>query len=255
MKSIPLLLAFSICCVFFVSLFLFSFLFLSYHHQIIAHALTKRRKHSEKSTTNMGTIEQTVVHLATRISKEVLDHPSTPSSDACLDLLGELKQVKITMVLLEKTKIGKIFVKFTKAINRHKRTETGIEELKKWERSLDLSTELLEKWKKIADKEAKSKVSTAASKKVLQEDKKLPGLPKNATEYRNRLVTQNKQMYKDPPVCPPGTIIIESEKCPLPKRNKTTGELSFVAGGEDSNIQALLKDFHPNRSPEGKIIK
>ena len=205
----------------------------------------------------MGTSEQTVVHLATRISKEVLDHPSTPSSEACLDLLGELKQVKITMMLLEKTKIGKMVTKCIKVIKRHKRTETGIEELKKWERSLDLSTELLEKWKKIANEEAKSKITIAAAaaakKKVPhEEDKKLSGLPKNVTEYRNRLITQKKQMYKDPPVCPPGTIIIESDKCSLPKRNKTTGELSFVAG-EDSNIQALLKDFHPNRSPEGKI--
>jgi hypothetical protein len=205
----------------------------------------------------MGTSEQTVVHLATRISKEVLDHPSTPSSDACLDLLRELKQVKITMKLLEKTKIGKMVTKCIKVIKRHKRTETGIEELKKWERSLDLSTELLEKWKKIADKEAKSKITTTTTAKTKvfhEEGKKLSGLPKNATEYRNRLITQKKQMYKDPPVCPPDTIIIESDKCSLPKRNKTTGELSFVAG-EDSNIQTLLKDFHPNRSPEGKIIK
>jgi len=55
-------------------------------------------------------------------------------------------------------------------------------------------------------------------------------------------------MYKDPPVLPPSNIIIESSKYPLPKRNKD-GELVFVAG-KDESIRPLLKDFHPNRSPE-----
>lgn len=196
----------------------------------------------------MGTSEQTVVHLATRISKEVCDHPSTPSIDACLDLFGELRKVKITMLLLEKTKIGKLVTKSIKVIKRHKRTETGADELKKWERSLDLLTGLLENWKEIADKEAKSKTT----KNNNLQDTKRPGLPKNTTEYRSRLVTQKKDMYKDPPVLPPSSIVIESAKCPLPERNKTTGELSFLAG-EDASMQAVLKDFHPNRTPEGRI--
>mmetsp|Transcript_44705 Transcript_44705/g.45344 ORF Transcript_44705/g.45344 Transcript_44705/m.45344 type:complete len:366 (+) Transcript_44705:1-1098(+) len=198
----------------------------------------------------MGTSEQTVVHLATRISKEVCDHPSTPSSDVCLDLFEELKKVTITMLLLEKTKIGKLVTKSIKVIKRHKRTETGADELKKWERSLDLLTGLLDNWKEIADKETdtQSKAKTTMNNKNLQ-DTKRPGLPKNATEYRNRLVTQKKDMYKDPPVLPPSSIVTESTKCPLPKRDKTTDALSFLAG-EDTSIQAVLKDFHPNRSPE-----
>merc|ERR1711865_1346976 len=55
-------------------------------------------------------------------------------------------------------------------------------------------------------------------------------------------------MYKDPPVLPPSNIVIESSKCPTPKRNKV-GEYTFIAG-EDDCIQPLLKDFHPNCSPE-----
>lgn len=193
----------------------------------------------------MGTSEQTVTHFANRLSKEIVDNP-VPDAETCIDLLEELKEVKITLSSLEKSKIGKYLTKSVKAFKRHKRTsvEDGAEH---WNSAIEMSTELLEQWKKIADKEAKSKVA----KKT--QNAKLPGLPKNASEYRVRLVTQKKEMYKDPPVVPPPTIVIESEMCPLPKRNKSTGELTFVAG-EDFSIKSLLKDFHPNRTPEGKIM-
>ena len=192
----------------------------------------------------MGKSEQTAIHLANRLSKEIVDHSDVPDADACIDLLEELKKVTITMALLEKSKIGKYLTKLVKAFKRHKRTE-GTDAETSWNNAIEISTELLEKWKKIADKEAKSKTA----KKV--QNSKQPGLPKNASEYRVRLVTQKKDMYKDPPVLPPATIAIESEYCPLPKRDKSTGALTFVAG-EDSSIKSLLKDFHPNRTPEGK---
>lgn len=35
---------------------------------------------------------------------------------------------------------------------------------------------------------------------------------------------------------------------PLPKRDKTSGELTFTGGSSD--IKAMLKDFKPNRTPE-----
>jgi hypothetical protein len=44
------------------------------------------------------------------------------------------------------------------------------------------------------------------------------------------------------------SIKIESYTCPLPTRDKATGALTFTA--KDSKVQKLLKDFHPNRSPE-----
>lgn len=190
----------------------------------------------------MGKNEQTAIHLANRLSKEIVDHSDVPDADACIGLLEELKKVTITMALLEKSKIGKYLTKSVKAFKRHKRTE-GTDAETSWNNAIEISTELLEKWKKIADKEAKSKTA-----KKLQNSKQ-PGLPKNASEYRVRLVSQKKEMYKDPPVLPPATIAIESEYCPLPKRDKSTGELTFVAG-EDSSIKSLLKDFHPNRTPE-----
>lgn len=193
----------------------------------------------------MGTSEQNATHLATRLSKEIIDHCDEPDVGACIDLLEELKQINITMSLLEKSKIGKYLTKSVKVFKRHKRTEgtSGLDGAASWNNAIEMSTELLEKWKKTADKEAKSKTAKKS------QNTKQPGLPKNASEYRARLVSQKKDMYKDPPVLPLPTIVIESEKCPIPKRNKSTGELTFVSG-EDSSIQSLLKDFHPNRTPE-----
>jgi len=195
----------------------------------------------------MRSSEQNVAHLASRLSKEILDHPETPDIDACIDILEEMKEIKITLSLLETSKIGKYLVKCMKVFKRHKRTEStsGGDAAKQWNDAIESSSNLLEKWKHIADKESKSKTAKKAQKS------KLPGLPKNAAEYRVRLVTQKKDMYKDPPVLPPPKVVIESEICPLPKRDKATGELSFVAG-TDSSIKSLLKDFHPNRTPEGR---
>lgn len=198
----------------------------------------------------MGGNEQSVIHLAARLSKEVVENPDIPDVDACIDLLEELEKVTITMSLLGKSKIGKYLTKSIKTFKRHKRTESTSGEdalADNWGRAIEMSTALLDDWKKAANKEAKSKTA----KKNQEQNPNQPGLPKTAADYRIRLIAQKKEIYKDPPVVPPPSIVIESEKCPLPKRNKDTGELTFVAG-EDSAIKALLKDFHPNRTPEGK---
>jgi hypothetical protein len=169
-------------------------------------------------------------------------------------LIEELKKVKITIAVLETTKIGKLVTKSIKNIKRHKRTETDQEEVNKLELSIKLLTELLEGWKKLAEKEAKSVAAKKKKKTTMatMNEKEMTGLPNTSSEYRNRLIIQKKELYKDPPVLPPSNIVIESSKCAIPKRNQSGG-LTFVSG-EDSTIQSLLNDFHPNRSPEGKFI-
>ena len=34
----------------------------------------------------MGTSEQTAIHLASRLSKEIIEHSDVPEADACIDL-------------------------------------------------------------------------------------------------------------------------------------------------------------------------
>ena len=74
-------------------------------------------------------------------------------------------------------------------------------------------------------------------------------LPVSVSMYRSRLAGQQKEMYKDPPVLPPPTITIESTTCPLPKRDKKSGVLTFQPGNDES-LKKLIKDFHPNLTPE-----
>ena len=97
------------------------------------------------------------------------------------------------------------------------------------------------KYKEAADEEAKQAAATKSkeAKAIAQQ----PGLPTSVTAYKQRLVSQSKELYKDPPALPPQHITIEERWVPLPKRNKTTGELTFVAGN-DTSISNLLKVFH-----------
>jgi hypothetical protein len=194
----------------------------------------------------LGEDDKNEMHLASRLTKEILDHPATPDPEKCIDLLEVLAKLVISLALLERSQIGKLLSKATRTFKRHLRTASNEDESKMWQAALTKASALLENWKSAASAEEKSK----KVKKTI--DAIGPGLPKTVTEYRARLVTQKKEIYKDPPVLPPPNVQIEPTKCALPKRDKATGALSFVSG-EDSTIDKVLKDFHPNRTPEGKL--
>jgi ElaB/YqjD/DUF883 family membrane-anchored ribosome-binding protein len=187
-----------------------------------------------------------VSFLAQCLSKEIIDNNQLPDSERCRDLLKELGGININMALLEMTNIGKLLVKANKTLKRHQRTATE-DIAQSLQKMIDTSNKLLDEWKIKADKEAKSqsKKKKASSSRA--------GLPRTVAEYRARLVSQSKDLYKDPPVLPPPKVEIESVKCPLPKRDKNSGILTFVAG-KDSSIINALKDFHPNRTPEGMKV-
>jgi len=81
-----------------------------------------------------------------------------------------------------------------------------------------------------------------------------PDVPTSATEYRNRLTAQRKEMYKDPPVLPPLHIQIRPEWVKdEPKIKKDF--LNFAVGDADwyddnGKTADLIKEFQPNQSPE-----
>jgi hypothetical protein len=188
--------------------------------------------------------EKRILNLAERLNKEALEN-STPEPEACLDLLKELQKETSTMsvAILESTKIGKLLTKATRSFKRHKRTAASDDLSKQWDSAIQNSTKILEEWKSKAEKEVKTK--TKIPKEVFSSQ---PGPPTTVADYRTRLVVQKKDMYKDPPVLPPENVTTGSETCPLPKRNKDTGVLTFVAN--DLDVQTMLKDFHPIRTPE-----
>ena len=64
-------------------------------------------------------------------------------------------------------------------------------------------------------------------------------MPESLPEYHQRLISQKKEIYKNPPELPPLDITVSTETKPLPKR-ASNGNVIF----EDH------KEFMPNKSPE-----
>ena len=201
--------------------------------------------------------------LSKSLLEEVVDATNEPSLERTIDILSTLqeeatKQKKkknqpiITIAILESSKIGKVLTKTIKCCKRHKRTSTNKEQ---WDDAITIAESLLVSYKQAAEQEAKEqKQKKKEAKSTSSEDSSsqlaVVGLPTSASAYKTRLTVQKKEMYKDPPVLPPATIIIEDKwVVNKPKRNKTTGELTFTCGN-DTSIAKALQDFHPNRTPE-----
>lgn len=194
------------------------------------------------------------------LSKSLLDgivDATTPTPERTNDILTLLqnesskKKQSITVAILESTKIGKVLTKTVKACKRHKRTESDTATKLEWDTAIKTAEDILASYKETADEETKitsSKNKSASNTEAASKDE---GLPTSATIYKTRLVSQKKEMYKDPPVlgAAGAHIIIEDALTSKPTRNKTNGEHAFKCGQDDS-IKLLLKTFHPNRSPE-----
>ena len=186
-------------------------------------------------------IEKRILSLSNNLIKEGMDK-ATPDPTTCFALLEKIgKDVpNMSVSVIESSDIIKTLSRAVKSFKRHKRTSSTTE----WDAVVEISTKLLDD----------SKSSIAKQKSKLQKSKKVttissePGEPNTVAEYRARLISHKKDMYKDPPTLPPRNITVESKFCSLPKRNKETGYLSFTAN--DPQVKKLLKDFHPNRTPE-----
>lgn len=203
------------------------------------------------------------------------------NSSQCIDLLKSLEEItigtangrsqttkkpKINISILDETKIGVCLNKMLKTFRRLNRSNDNTDN-NDWKECIDLSQRMLATWKDIVKKqreEINTETSAAtSSRNKLKADNNVDknstvrDLPTSITVYRSRLISQKKEIYKDPPVLPPPSIIIESDFCPLPKRNSSTGECSFVLSptqlslsSSESKLQQYIKDFKPNRTPE-----
>lgn len=212
---------------------------------------------------------------AEELSKKIISKSSTDAqlnSTQCIEILKSLeniftadsfKESKNEMITtLKETKIGNCLNKSLRAFRRYKRstnnrnTEQSSNSDKNnnndWELCITMNQRLLTHLKEKVKKEAIGSTTNATSTAMKKTDDR--ELPSSSSDYRSRLITQKKEMYKDPPVLPPQPIIIESTFCCLPKRNSSNSELSFVLSTAQMNIPSKLlqyiKDFKPNRSPE-----
>eukprot|EP00542_Grammatophora_oceanica_P010640 CAMPEP_0194038782 /NCGR_PEP_ID=MMETSP0009_2-20130614/11000_1 /TAXON_ID=210454 /ORGANISM="Grammatophora oceanica, Strain CCMP 410" /LENGTH=304 /DNA_ID=CAMNT_0038681405 /DNA_START=3 /DNA_END=918 /DNA_ORIENTATION=+ len=188
--------------------------------------------------------EKLLKRLAEELRKEVIESPTTPSVERCQDLVqavADAADKNMSIALLANTQIGVILGKSSRAFKRHKRTERSEEPA--WTSLVNASQGMIAKWKLLAKAEEKEQ------KTKKQVNKQSQGLPASVQEYKERLTQHKKQLYKNPPCMPPQKVVTDMNNYGLPKRNKNTGLLTF-AGGDDDKLAVLLKDFHPNRTPE-----
>lgn len=191
------------------------------------------------------------------VKASIDDNDDTVSAtERCLDILSSLEAASTTtndnscnmsIALLERTHIGQMLTKCNRAFKRHARTSDS--NPNPWNAVLLKSQRLLSTWKEAAAKE--NKIKAAQKSQASNQEAEKSGPPSSVSAYRSRLVSQNKEMHKDPPVLPPSNVIIDATKQHgIPKRKKGSNELTFPPG-TDEDVNTLLKsDFHPNVTPE-----
>lgn len=200
----------------------------------------------------MSPYEQSIANHAKSLSNTIID-ATAPSPEDAIDILNALETESIkketctmSIAILESTKIGKLLTKVVKTCKRHKR---GSDQQQQWDEAINTAERLISTYKQAADAEAAQ--NAKKQKAEAQAAANTEGLPTSASAYRQRLVSQSKELYKDPPAMPPPRIVIESKYVTIkPKRSKS-GELSFAPGVDaDGTLKEALKEFHPNRTPE-----
>jgi len=222
------------------------------------------------SATTLSLVKEIKI-LGESLTKEGLS--DAPSSSQCAEIVATLTTLLssssdnhhssiINISILEQTLIGKTLTKTIKSFKRHHRTSlsSSSSSTSEWETCIAQAAALLTSLKQIVSNEH----ANQKAKKVLSFKKELKesGLPKSISVYKNRLETQKKEMYKNPPALPPPSITVEETHVLEPKRHATTRELTFVCGNgattgtastsisTSNSIQPLLIDFKPNRTPE-----
>lgn len=190
-----------------------------------------------------------LVDIGKQLKSNVIDS-SDPPLEKCKELVSALEQEAgdnhtMTVTILQQSQIGVTVGKTIKAIRKHKRNVNDSSAQEEWSNAMDSCQRLVSSWKEAAKQDSSKDTEEDSSK----DTGKNGALPSSVSVYRARLTSQKKEMYKDPPVLPPASIVIEPSKCPLPKRDKKSGFLTFQPG-EDDELEAVLKDFRPNRTPE-----
>ena len=163
------------------------------------------------------------------------------SVETCRDLLQQLEKYIQQTPVHKKDIVLKTLTASQKTFRVQKRNALEKRVKKEWDTLLKLTDKLKASLENIQDEAEEDEGDDSPGK---------PGEhPSTVGAYLARLKSQKKDLYKNPPVLPPAPVTIESSYVGLPKRDQKTGTLTFVAG-HDKSLQSLLKDFHPNQTPE-----
>eukprot|EP00518_Triparma_eleuthera_P023039 CAMPEP_0197561356 /NCGR_PEP_ID=MMETSP1320-20131121/24991_1 /TAXON_ID=91990 /ORGANISM="Bolidomonas sp., Strain RCC2347" /LENGTH=344 /DNA_ID=CAMNT_0043122979 /DNA_START=31 /DNA_END=1062 /DNA_ORIENTATION=- len=157
---------------------------------------------------------------------------SSESSLALADLLDSAEEYKANMneALLTGSGIGKVIGKMAKGKGISGAVASRAKKL------VSTWTSLIEEERKAKKEAARANASASNPGKAGVDD---PQEPRSVSEYRKRLVSQSKEMYKDPPMPPVTAVEVYDEVAPPPSR-AANGDFSFKG----------WPDFKPNVSPE-----
>jgi len=199
----------------------------SSHVELASRTTTQRRE---------AQIIESLTALSTQLTKEVLENNGEPSIERCRDIFLLIQREvpsKMTISIVDKTRIGKTFTKVIKSFKRHSRTAAS-EDQAAWNGLIINAEQMVSSWKQGVEKQENEKTK---KKKDTTEDP--GGYPSTVAIYRNRLQTQKKEMFKDPPVMPPSPVEIQKSNAPQPRRRQN-GEVNLER----------FPHFVPNRTPE-----
>ena len=224
--------------------------------------LSSSTKTDDNDTTTASTVAAVDCLELLQSLESITTTTTTTATNTTKLKSNEIKKTKMTIVILNETKIGVTLNKLLKSFRRLNRSDN--DGCIHWKECMDISQRMLSSWKDTVKEEREKGSTTYEDNDVCNSNKdddddgnKKAKLPTSVTNYRSRLVLHKKEMYKDPPALPPSSIVIESTYCPLPKRDKKSGELSFVLSTEQQKSEKMkeyIKDFKPNRTPE-EIIR
>ena len=176
--------------------------------------------------------------LCDKVEKEVDDWEEIE------DLISRLKEELARTPASKFDDLQKSLTVALKSIRR-KRRAASQDDKKKWDDLLQQVEQMMGTLQKMKQQ----KTGEDELEEQVEEQDSEVGLPSSTSVYLSRLKSQKKEIYKSPPAMPPAKVVVEVVTCPLPTRDKNTGELRFSAG-QESSIKSLLKDFHPNVTPE-----
>ncbi|GMH63975.1 hypothetical protein TL16_g03856 [Triparma laevis f. inornata] len=188
---------------------------------------------SKRAIKSLLQTNEDLVTLFKRASKQKSESAES-EEDQLVDLLNSLESYTETLTeeMLVASKLGSVLGKISKS----KAVSEGVSKQ---------ASRLVSSWKTKVTSERAEKKEQARVEKSSKEPKKssdvdgIPEPPKNNSEYRSRLTSQNKELYKDPPQNPILNITVSDVKAKGPSR-AVNGDFTFVG----------FSTFKPNRSPE-----
>ena len=194
--------------------------------------------------------------LSLELSKELWNQvQSNPVElERCEDILERLVAINIILppphtAQHNHKKLTATLTAAQRCFRVQKRRVTNTEKSKRWQALLQQTQDVLDRIKDTQKQPVDRGKATHEQEEADQET----GLPASTDVYLARLRKQGKDLYKNPPKMPPGAVTIHPDRCPLPTQNPTTGALTFAAAPkeeDDDSLELLLKDFHPNQTPE-----